>query len=224
MMMTMTMAWYKFCQKMVQSLGILMMVMAIVAPQQRQLVFWTNTTTSTTPSTSSSSSQSTTTTNTFATVHAYSFQTTTTTTTVSRRFHCPPHTVLYSTSNTNWNRNSNNDGDNHILTTTTEETSQTRTKFLQKCRRTMMMMTGSVPIVAAVVPFRVNAAVADTDAAAALKGTKKDPAYEACLSQCMYDCTKPKGVEQKSRSVCLPECKVQCATTKQQLMMGTPLR
>jgi hypothetical protein len=88
----------------------------------------------------------------------------------------------------------------------------------------MMMMTGSVPIVAAVVPFRVNAAAADTDAAAALKGTKKDPAYEACLSQCMYDCTKPKGVEQKSRSVCLPECKVQCATTKQQLMMGTPLR
>jgi hypothetical protein len=95
----------------------------------------------------------------------------------------------------------------------------------------MMMMTGimvvgSVPIVAAVVPFRVNAAAADTDASAAsaLKGTKKDPAYEACLSQCMYDCTKPKGVEQKSRSVCLPECKVQCATTKQQLMMGTPLR
>jgi hypothetical protein len=90
----------------------------------------------------------------------------------------------------------------------------------------MMMMTGiivtgSVPIVAAIVPFRVNAA--DTDASA-LKGTKKDPAYEACLSQCMYDCTKPKGVEQKSRSVCLPECKVQCATTKQQLMMGTPLR
>jgi hypothetical protein len=56
-----------------------------------------------------------------------------------------------------------------------------------------------------------------------LKGTKKDPAYEACLSQCMYTCTKPKGEEQKSRAVCLSECKAQCATTKQQLMLGTPI-
>jgi hypothetical protein len=56
-----------------------------------------------------------------------------------------------------------------------------------------------------------------------VKGTKKDPAYEACLSQCMYTCTKPKGAEQKSRTECLGECKVQCATTKQQLMLGTPL-
>jgi hypothetical protein len=56
-----------------------------------------------------------------------------------------------------------------------------------------------------------------------VKGTKKDPAYEACLSQCMYTCTKPKGEEQKSRTECLGECKVQCATTKQQLMLGTPL-
>ena len=53
-----------------------------------------------------------------------------------------------------------------------------------------------------------------------LKGTKKDPAFEACLSKCMYDCTKPKGNEQKSRSECLPECKTQCATTKTQLLKG----
>jgi hypothetical protein len=58
----------------------------------------------------------------------------------------------------------------------------------------------------------------------ALKGTKQDPSYEACVSQCMYDCTKPKGMEQKSRQECLPECKKQCATTKQQLMTGTPLK
>jgi hypothetical protein len=55
-----------------------------------------------------------------------------------------------------------------------------------------------------------------------LKGTKKDPAYESCLSECMFYCTKPKGVEQKSRAQCLPECKVQCATTKEQLLKGSP--
>mmetsp|Transcript_3843 Transcript_3843/g.6805 ORF Transcript_3843/g.6805 Transcript_3843/m.6805 type:complete len:136 (-) Transcript_3843:317-724(-) len=57
---------------------------------------------------------------------------------------------------------------------------------------------------------------------AALKGTKKDPAFEGCLSQCMYECTKPKGAEQKSRAECIPECKSKCATTKAQLMKGEP--
>ena len=57
----------------------------------------------------------------------------------------------------------------------------------------------------------------------ALKGTKKDPEYEACVGKCIYECTKPKGSEQKSRAECIPECKKQCATTKQQLMIGTPL-
>ncbi len=61
------------------------------------------------------------------------------------------------------------------------------------------------------------------DADPALKGTKKDPAYETCISQCMYECTKPKGNEQMSRTQCLPGCKKQCATTKAQLMVGTPL-
>mmetsp|Transcript_14871 Transcript_14871/g.41084 ORF Transcript_14871/g.41084 Transcript_14871/m.41084 type:complete len:136 (+) Transcript_14871:154-561(+) len=62
---------------------------------------------------------------------------------------------------------------------------------------------------------------ADTTAS---KGSKTDPAFEACLSKCMYECTKPKGDEQKSRKECLPECKQQCATTKEQLMLGTPLK
>lgn len=57
----------------------------------------------------------------------------------------------------------------------------------------------------------------------AVKGTKKDPGYESCVSQCMYECTKPKGNEQMTRSQCLPGCKKQCATTKAQLMVGTPL-
>eukprot|EP00339_Tiarina_fusa_P029103 CAMPEP_0116999110 /NCGR_PEP_ID=MMETSP0472-20121206/1942_1 /TAXON_ID=693140 ORGANISM="Tiarina fusus, Strain LIS" /NCGR_SAMPLE_ID=MMETSP0472 /ASSEMBLY_ACC=CAM_ASM_000603 /LENGTH=123 /DNA_ID=CAMNT_0004698455 /DNA_START=116 /DNA_END=487 /DNA_ORIENTATION=+ len=57
---------------------------------------------------------------------------------------------------------------------------------------------------------------------AAKSGTKKDPTFEACLSTCMYECTKPKGAEQKSRKECLPECKQSCATTKAQLMTGVP--
>jgi hypothetical protein len=59
----------------------------------------------------------------------------------------------------------------------------------------------------------------DTDA---LKGTKKDPAFEQCLSLCMYECTKPKGAEQKPRAECLPECKEKCATSKTQLLKGEP--
>mmetsp|Transcript_1696 Transcript_1696/g.2418 ORF Transcript_1696/g.2418 Transcript_1696/m.2418 type:complete len:137 (+) Transcript_1696:158-568(+) len=56
----------------------------------------------------------------------------------------------------------------------------------------------------------------------ALKGTKADPAYQACLSKCVFECTKPKGDEQKSRAECIPECKQKCATSKEQLMIGTP--
>ncbi|GMI28454.1 hypothetical protein TeGR_g2466 [Tetraparma gracilis] len=54
----------------------------------------------------------------------------------------------------------------------------------------------------------------------ALAGTKADPEYQACLSQKLYDCTKPKGGEQRSRGECLAEIKPQCATTKQQLLRG----
>ena len=56
-----------------------------------------------------------------------------------------------------------------------------------------------------------------------LKGTKQDPDFEACLSKCLYDCTKPKGSEQRSRKECLPECKTTCAKTKEQLMLGKPI-
>lgn len=38
----------------------------------------------------------------------------------------------------------------------------------------------------------------------AVKGTKQDPAYEACVSECLYACTKPKGAEQRSRAECIP--------------------
>ena len=68
-----------------------------------------------------------------------------------------------------------------------------------------------------------NPAFAAKEVDPAIKGTKADPKYQACLSECMYECTKPK-VESKTRAECLPECKTKCATTKQQLMIGTPLK
>ena len=67
-----------------------------------------------------------------------------------------------------------------------------------------------------------SAAVAKDDPS--LKGTKEDPAYQGCMSQCLYDCTKPKVEEQKSRAECIPECKKKCATDKKQLMLGTPAK
>mmetsp|Transcript_23167 Transcript_23167/g.54777 ORF Transcript_23167/g.54777 Transcript_23167/m.54777 type:complete len:123 (+) Transcript_23167:138-506(+) len=45
-------------------------------------------------------------------------------------------------------------------------------------------------------------------------GSKNDPDVQAKLSLCMYECTKPKGAEQKSRAECLPECKAKCITAK----------
>ncbi|GMI42715.1 hypothetical protein TrCOL_g6317 [Triparma columacea] len=54
------------------------------------------------------------------------------------------------------------------------------------------------------------------------KGTKSDPKYTSCVSACMYDCTKPKGEEQKGRAECIPECKKKCATSSDQLLLGTP--
>eukprot|EP00560_Eucampia_antarctica_P000462 CAMPEP_0197833002 /NCGR_PEP_ID=MMETSP1437-20131217/17229_1 /TAXON_ID=49252 ORGANISM="Eucampia antarctica, Strain CCMP1452" /NCGR_SAMPLE_ID=MMETSP1437 /ASSEMBLY_ACC=CAM_ASM_001096 /LENGTH=120 /DNA_ID=CAMNT_0043436721 /DNA_START=209 /DNA_END=571 /DNA_ORIENTATION=+ len=55
-----------------------------------------------------------------------------------------------------------------------------------------------------------------------LKGTKEDPGYQNCISKCVYECTKPKGDEQKTRLECIPDCKKECATNKAQLMIGTP--
>lgn len=55
-----------------------------------------------------------------------------------------------------------------------------------------------------------------------VKGTKSDPTFQACLGKCVYECTKPKGNEQKSRAECLPECKKKCATDDKQLLLGSP--
>lgn len=47
-----------------------------------------------------------------------------------------------------------------------------------------------------------------------VKGSKNDPDVQAKLSVCIYECTKPKGSEQKSRAECIPECKAKCITAK----------
>ena len=85
----------------------------------------------------------------------------------------------------------------------------TRSEFLQKC--------GEFLAASTLVPM-----VANAEDKGAVKGTKADPKFQLCLSNCMYECTKPKVEEQKSRAECLPECKKTCATTKEQLMKGTP--
>ena len=54
-------------------------------------------------------------------------------------------------------------------------------------------------------------------------GTKDDPAYKACLSKCLYFCTKDK-VDSKDRTTCLKdECKPKCAKTDQQRIVGFPV-
>lgn len=57
-----------------------------------------------------------------------------------------------------------------------------------------------------------------------LEGTKEDPDYKNCLAISLYECTKPKGDEQKTRKECLPECKTKCAKTKEQLLLGAPVK
>jgi hypothetical protein len=93
-----------------------------------------------------------------------------------------------------------------------------RMAFLQQIA-TVSVGAVSVAAVAGVAP---PALAKEVDPA--IKGTKDDPKYQACVSQCMYECTKPKGGEQMSRSECIPGCKKQCATSKSQLMIGTPLK
>lgn len=78
--------------------------------------------------------------------------------------------------------------------------------------------------VTAAVSGSASPAYAASEVDPAKKGTKMDPNYEACVSKCLYECTKPKGEEQKSRAECIPECKKKCATTKEQLMKGTPIK
>ena len=56
------------------------------------------------------------------------------------------------------------------------------------------------------------------------KGTKSDPKYTNCVSQCIFECTKPKGAEQKDRQECIPPCKKQCSTNPEQLLLGTPIK
>ena len=86
------------------------------------------------------------------------------------------------------------------------------------CNRIMFLQTISLGFVSL---MNIDIASAAGDES---KGSKDDPKFQACLSKCVFECTKPKGEEQRSRSECLPDCKVKCATTKEQLMMGRPLK
>ncbi|CAM9156346.1 unnamed protein product [Pylaiella littoralis] len=64
-------------------------------------------------------------------------------------------------------------------------------------------------------------AAADAKDDPALKGTKADPEFVTCLSDCIYYCTKSKE-QSRSRQECIPECRQTCAKTKAQGMIGAP--
>jgi hypothetical protein len=111
---------------------------------------------------------------------------------------------------------SGSDSDTDTDTASSIQT-QSRARFLSTFAAAVVSVSASLVV-------STEAANAAEKIDPAVKGTKKDPGYEACVSQCMYECTKPKGMEQKSRSECLPGCKKECATTKAQLMVGTPAK
>ncbi|MGK3743331.1 MAG: hypothetical protein ACI90V_010187 [Bacillariaceae sp.] len=46
------------------------------------------------------------------------------------------------------------------------------------------------------------------------KEISSDQAKENFISQCLYECTKPKGDEQKSRKECIDECKIKYKASK----------
>jgi len=110
--------------------------------------------------------------------------------------------------------------DTSSLASTEEHTSCTADNIGRRSALSNIFAAGAAIVVTSASSSPAYAGQADP----ALKGTKKDPAYEACLSKCLYECTKPKGEEQKSRAECIPECKTKCATTKEQLLTGTPIK
>eukprot|EP00525_Craspedostauros_australis_P011718 CAMPEP_0198119080 /NCGR_PEP_ID=MMETSP1442-20131203/24273_1 /TAXON_ID= /ORGANISM="Craspedostauros australis, Strain CCMP3328" /LENGTH=140 /DNA_ID=CAMNT_0043777473 /DNA_START=223 /DNA_END=645 /DNA_ORIENTATION=+ len=110
--------------------------------------------------------------------------------------------------------NNNNNNRNSVHTVESPQPAQdatlSRTAFLN------VMLAGTAAAACAPTPVLAK------DIDPSLKGTKKDPSFESCLSKCIFECTKPKGSEQRSRSECLPECREKCATSKAQLMRGEP--
>ena len=46
------------------------------------------------------------------------------------------------------------------------------------------------------------------------KEISADQAKDNFISQCLYECTKPKGDEQKSRNECISECKIKYKASK----------
>jgi hypothetical protein len=89
----------------------------------------------------------------------------------------------------------------------------------------MMSTRGAFFAVAAFMLVAPSTAALAASVPDGIKGTKEDPAFQACLSKCVYECTKPKGgLEQRLRAECLPECKQKCATTKEQLLKGTAIK
>lgn len=114
-------------------------------------------------------------------------------------------TVLFSSCNAfglvNQNSNANSP-------TTTAQIPENGESFLQS-RQNFFAAAATAMTAAAVLSPKAALAAEDY-----VKGSKNDPDVQAKLSVCMYECTKPKGDEQKSRAECLKECKTKLITAR----------
>lgn len=83
-------------------------------------------------------------------------------------------------------------------------------------RRHLLALAASSVAAAALLPAPPAAAISWPGSA---KGTKRDGGYRRCLSSCLSRCMAPPrdGGGAKERSVCVVECKDECATTAEQL-------
>jgi len=66
-------------------------------------------------------------------------------------------------------------------------------------------------------------------ASGGVAGTKTDKYFEACVSKCVFDETKPPPVgspvdrlEAKDRKTVISDCRKSCAKTPEQLLLGSP--
>lgn len=86
-------------------------------------------------------------------------------------------------------------------------------------RRHLLTLAASSVAAAALLPAPPALAVESFSLPGSAKGTKRDGGYRRCLSGCLARCMAPPrdGGGAKERSVCVVECKDECAETEEQL-------
>jgi len=94
---------------------------------------------------------------------------------------------------------------NKMPVTTSTNASSSRQNFLA----VVMAAAVATPVIAIASPTAAWAAKEEVK-----KGSKDDPAVQAKMSVCVYECTKPKGSEQMTRVECIKKCKTELITSK----------